>query len=208
MSDLMNDIGHELQRMATRSTAEFVGRSMSNAMVLDTRERVLDFALRHVSLDEGLYCEFGVADGHTIRHIAEFTPSRSMHGFDCFTGLPERWNGLEARHFECEIPSVQENVILHVGLFEDTLPQFVADHPRPIAFLHIDSDLYSSAVTVLQTLKPHIVRGTVIVFDEFFNYPSWEQHEARAWHEFIQHGLKFEYLCYNRIGEQVALQVL
>ena len=48
------------------------------------------------------------------------------------------------------------------------------------SFLHIDSDLYSSARTVLFLLHEQIVSGTIIEFDEYFNYPNWKQHEYKA----------------------------
>ena len=27
--------------------------------------------------------------------------------------------------------------------------------------------------------------GTIILFDEYFNYPNWEQHEFKAFQEFV-----------------------
>jgi hypothetical protein len=52
------------------------------------------------------------------------------------------------------------------------------------------------------------VEGTVIVFDEYFNYPGWENHEFKAFQEFVeQTNLKYEYLAYNRRHEQVAVKI-
>ena len=63
----------------------------------------------------------------------------------------------------------EKNVAYRIGWFNETLPSFLqSEHPRAsIAFMHIDSDLYSSAATVFETLGPKRLRpGAVIVFDE------------------------------------------
>ena len=46
----------------------------------------------------------------------------------------------------------------------------------------MDSDIYSAAIFVLRTLiaDGRIVRGSVIVFDELFNYCGFENHESLA----------------------------
>jgi hypothetical protein len=78
------------------------------------------------------------------------------------------------------LPSVSKNVLLHVGYFEETLPSFNNKFSDDAAFIHIDSDLYSSAHTVLFSLKERIKKGTIIVSDEYFNYPGWQNHEYLA----------------------------
>ena len=42
-----------------------------------------------------------------------------------------------------------------------------------------DLGFYSSTKTILDLLAPSLAIGTVIMFDEYFNYPGWEQHEFR-----------------------------
>ena len=77
-----------------------------------------------------------------------------------------------------------------------------------MAFVHIDADLYSSADFVLRRLESRLRPGTVIVFDEFFNFPGWQAHEYRAWTEFVERtGVKFEYLAYTSNNEQVAVRL-
>jgi hypothetical protein len=69
-------------------------------------------------------------------------------------------------------------VSFQVGWFDDTLPEFrVPDHDQLI--INIDSDLYSSAVTVLQWAEPYFQPGTLIYFDEFAD----RDHEMRAFNE-------------------------
>ena len=205
-NDLQN-IEVELQRQALTSSARLVSDYMRGAAGIVGREAVLDHALSKIKPD-GLICEFGVADGHTVNYIADRVPGHPVHGFDSFKGLPERWrDGFDAGFFACGMPNVRENVVLYQGLFADSLPDFIAKNPEPLAFLHVDCDLYSSTKTVLELMREKIVPGTVIVFDEFFNYPFWQHHEARAWWEFAMNGLEYQYLCYNKFGEQIALQL-
>lgn len=107
-----------------------------------------------------------------------------------------------------KLPRVVQNVRLIKGWFDKTLPEFLTTHPEKVVFLHIDCDLYSSTHTIFTCLAPRIKEGTVIVFDEYFNYPGWREGEFKAFSEFIAHeGLKFEYLNYNRKGEQVSVKI-
>ena len=147
----------------------------------------------------GLLLEFGVFDGASLRFLAERT-ERMIHGFDTFTGLPQH-DGIAVwkRHKELgtfdvkgKLPAVPANVQLHVGLFEDTLPGFLATHNESVAFLHIDCDLYSSTRTIFSALGERIVAGTIILFDEYFNYPGWQFGEYKAFQELIKER-KLEY---------------
>ena len=147
----------------------------------------LRHALGLVTVD-GLVLEFGVATGTTLGVIAGGLPGRTPYGFDVFSGLPEDWRpgfpaGTFAQDKLPEVPGAQ----LVVGLFENTLPGFLGDHPGPVAFLHVDVDLYTSAKTVLDLLAGRLVPGTVIVFDEYWNYSGWKTDgEFRAWNEFVR----------------------
>ena len=75
-------------------------------------------------------------------------------------------------------------------------------------FLHVDCDLYSSAVTVLDEVGPRLRPGSIVLFDEFLNFPEWEQHEARAWWEYAEkQQVGFRYVCYTLNNEQVAVRI-
>lgn len=194
---------------AHADTIAFISAHMPNALGFDTPRQLLEYAIRAVDND-GIVAEFGVNTGGTINHIAKIMPARKIHGFDSFQGLPEAWHGynLDAGHFSRQgrMPRVRENVTLHPGWFNDTLPPFVKSLSQPIALLHVDCDIYSSTRTIFQHLKDHIVPGTVIVFDEFFNYPNWQAHECKAFMEFVaERGLEFDYLAYSY--EQAAVLV-
>ena len=161
-------------------------------------------------LAQGLVLEFGVATGRTLNHFARWLPGKTVYGFDGFQGLPEDWTARMRRGFFARksLPRVRNNCELVVGWFDDTLPSFVAQHPEPVALLHIDCDLYSSTVTVLDCLQHQIRPGTVIVFDEYMNYPGWQQDEFRAWQEFVRrHHIRYEYIGRVSRHQKVAVRV-
>ena len=168
-------------------------------------DHVKQMASRAAELGEGLFLEFGVASGTTIRAIA--TTGRKIIGFDSFAGLPQDWReGAKAGAFAANVPEVPANVRLKIGLIENTLPAFLAENPETIRFLHIDTDLYAPAKFILTACKPRI-RRAIIVFDEFFNYPGWEDHEYKAFTEFIRDNPEFS-VKYLGLGGTVAVSVL
>jgi predicted ester cyclase len=53
-----------------------------------------------------------------------------------------------------------------------------------------------------------IVAGTVLQFDEYFNYPGWREGEWKAFEEFCEaRHAEIEYIGYVADGEQVAVRV-
>ena len=207
----LQDIDDERQRAALRSTAAFVEQHMPRAhsftgpSAYDAKIELLEAAVG-LAPAEGLVLEFGVATGDTLSRIA--AKRSPAHGFDSFEGLPEDWRtGFTKGAFAQAAPTVP-GATLHVGWFEDTLPGFFATHPGPIAFAHIDADLYSSTVTIFREAEDRLVEGSVMLFDEYFNFPGWEQHEHKAFTEFIERtGHDFEYLAYNSLHEQVLVRL-
>ena len=134
----------------------------------------------------GWAVEFGVYSGYSLSLIAAHMP---VIGFDSFKGLPEDWReGFPKGSFAIpeDGPSVQDILLMGpqrmvvAGWFEDTVPTFPFPH---LSLVHVDCDLYSSTVEVLRAVTPHVGPGTIFVFDEFDNYPGWEEHEAKAWSE-------------------------
>lgn len=195
---------------AALRSARYYQENMLKAKNLSDDLAHLSFALDHVCT-EGLYLEFGVASGRTINHIAAARPEHTVYGFDVFSGLPETWRtGYDAGTFaRTALPEVRSNCKLVPGLFDDTLPAFMAEMKRDVAFLHVDCDLYRGTCTILETCRPHLKPGTVICFDEYFNYPGYEQHELRAWHEFCaRYGIRYEYLGFVSSHQQVSVRIL
>lgn len=206
----IQNIRKHLFDVAGKQTAEYVIKNMSTVPYFNNNLELLTYALSKVQID-GLYLEFGVYSGKTINHIAGEINNKSVYGFDSFEGLPEDWrSGFEEGMFKVKkLPEVKTNVSLIKGWFDETLPEFVSTHKDKCAFVHIDCDLYSSTKTVFDNFSEQIVSGTVIVFDEYFNYPNWQEHEYKALKEFIEKkNLKYEYIGYVYTHEQVAVKIL
>jgi Macrocin-O-methyltransferase (TylF) len=202
------DIDLARQQKATSESAEFVDRSMPMTKSYPDKFALLRAAIAQVEI-AGLYCEFGVYRGETINFIASLAQAE-IHGFDSFEGLPEDWRtGHEKGTFALsELPEVRANVRLHRGWFENSIPDFKRAHAGPIAFLHLDADLYSSTRTVLELLGDRIVASTVLQFDEFFNYPGWQEGEYKAFSEFCsKRTVEARYVGYTRFDQQVAVKI-
>lgn len=129
--------------------------------------------------DDGWFLEFGVYEGRTINICAQLKPDVTFYGFDSFKGLPEdwvmsRWKTLSEGYFALSsLPTVEDNVNLIPGFFDQSLPIWVEENLNEssfISWLHVDCDLYSSAKYVLSTLNNYIKPGTVIRFDELVDW--------------------------------------
>lgn len=149
---------------------------------------------------QGYVVECGVGYGWTflmLAYLAQQT-KRKLYGFDSFLGFPEptpedrSWrkvkrgdwsgpterdvgsallaSGILAKGPDCGIYTVP-------GYFVDTLPLW-ADHLTPIAFLHLDVDLYMSYKTCLEYLFPAVGNRGIICLDEYREYsPSHPDEE-------------------------------
>lgn len=147
---------------------------------------------------EGVVCEFGVLKGKTLNLIAKNFPNQKVYGFDSFKGLPEDWHLSDESIFEQgrmkvdNLPEVEPNAELVVGWYDKTISEWCKINRDNIKFIHIDCDLYSSTLTVLEELNDQIVKGTVIQFDDFYNwynlsnYTKWQEGIYKALSEWTQ----------------------
>lgn len=167
----------------------------------------VEFAIQfYVTIDDGNFVELGVAEGGSLRQIVNAacrrqierldasigTPRRrGVYGFDSFYGLPSDWKEDFPKgsfNMDGQKPTVPGATIV-AGMFEDTLPEF-ANHLEAedeiISFLHVDCDLYESALCGLTELNQFIRKGTIIVFDEFYNHGGAEMHEQLALADWVK----------------------
>lgn len=160
--------------------------------------------------DEGVVVECGVFHGRSLRLLSTWI-DRECHGFDSFQGLPEAWSAQEsagAYSTNNQMPTVDDNTMLHQGWFDETLPHFADELNRPIALLHIDCDLYSSTKTVLEYLVPKMSSGGIIVFDDYLGYPGWREHEYKALHEYLEtNPQKLEIESAVLLGRSVSMRI-
>src|SRR5271165_4279328 len=166
----VQDLNSELQLRARNESADYVKACMGEAMMFRNRLEMLAAALAETTID-GLFLEFGVWKGDSLNFIARQLQARSrrIDGFDSFEGLPEEWSGTFERSGKFshggKLPKTPPNARLHPGWFSETLPRFLSENPLPVAFLHIDCDIYSSTKTVLDALAKRLHSGSVVVFD-------------------------------------------
>jgi hypothetical protein len=163
--------------------------------VVGTRVKWQKEVIKNVKID-GHWLEFGVRDGDTMAWLLEEKPGQNIHGFDSWEGLPEEWKtggkDYPAGAMAVPMPVFPDNVKLHKGWFDKTLAPWLSDNQGQVAYLHVDSDLYSSAIYVLDTLNDRLVPGTIIVFDELANFRlsgklnNWPIHEWRAMFEWME----------------------
>lgn len=145
---------------------------------------------------EGDVVECGLGEGNTFAMLAYLVGSESgrqaprvLWGFDSFEGWPEptahdqsprspqrgEWKvdramieeRLEQSRIREEFPNLDITVVW--GFLEQTLPNFP---DRPIALLHLDVDLYPGYHAGLTWLFPKVVRGGVVLLDEYKEYPN------------------------------------
>jgi hypothetical protein len=166
--------------------------------------------LAEISLSGDL-AQFGVYRGRTARLISRrMKGQRKLHLFDSFEGLPEDWtDNKKAGHFKLaheDIPVFDSaNVVIHKGWFKETVPRWAAGMREPLAFVHIDADLYTSTVDVLFGSNRLIVPGTVILFDEYVLGRSDDEHRA-LFDWAAKYDRKFDYL-WRTSGAQVCIRV-
>lgn len=200
-------------------------RHTSQPELMDTGHSYWDylrFCISQVSVN-GLWLEFGVGKGTTIDFIAESSAGMLVIGFDSFEGLPEDWKMSDTLsylkgHYSLSgtIPPLKsKNVRLVRGYFHETLPDFMERNPQPCALVHIDCDLYSSTIYVLEMLHKYnkLVKGTVIMFDELYNYQYFEEYEFRAFREFFsKHRIPYSWIAHTSSpvvwnGNQAAIVI-
>jgi|TARA_B100000315_G_scaffold245396_1_gene271212 hypothetical protein len=151
--------------------------------------------------------ECGVFKGASLIRLASFrdllesTYSRKIIGFDTFEKLPSTnyYDDIQVLNkFIDEAGdkciSIEEltrtlhrkglkNIELIKGDINITIPEYVKKCPSlKIALLHIDTDVYEPAVTILEYLYEKIVREGIIMFDDYGTFPG----ETKAVDEFFK----------------------
>lgn len=207
-------IQKKMWEIANEETAEYVIQNMLMVEYYKNRDQYLEMLAQSCMKGNGLKLEFGVASGASIWKLAKGTKDK-FYGFDSFEGLQEKFKvGMEIGYFKQKrLPSVPENVELVKGYYADTLSDFLVREDvrdKMIEFMHIDCDLYSSTKQVFQYMGKKIDKGTIIAFDEYFNYPGWKNGgEFKAFQEWVsENHVTYEYIAYVDNSAQVAIRIL
>ncbi|RMF96763.1 MAG: hypothetical protein D6734_03280 [Candidatus Schekmanbacteria bacterium] len=139
--------------------------------------------------------------------------------FDSFEGLPtpKGIDKLSADFKEGKYSNTKENFLKNIkasgvpldkvkvveGWFEDTLTDETREKEniKSASIVHIDSDLYESAVLVLKFIKPLLRDGTIIIFDDWFTFrgnPALG--EQRAFFEWLKENQDWTATQYQKEG--------
>lgn len=206
-------ISHSLALAAHKESIYYIKNNidMSSVILFSNKLQHLLYCAKHAPVN-GIFIECGVFKGTTINYLAENFPDREIHGFDSFEGLPVGWAGTSFKKGtfdrQGEMPEVKDNVTLHKGFFNPVLKDFLAGINNKISFLHIDCDIYSSTVDIFNSVEKSLQVGTIMVFDEMFNYPNWQYHEFKAFNEFINRtGYKYRFIAINS-HQQCGIEIL
>ncbi len=198
---------------AAITSSDFESEHLRNARIFKSRRDLFAACLEESArVAGGMNMEFGVYKGDSLNTLAKLAPDKIFWGFDSFEGLPEQWT-IESKkgafNVGGKLPQVRKNVRLVKGFYSETLTKFSAEHANDaVAFMHVDCDLYSSTKEILEALGDRFRPGTMIVFDEYYNYPDWLWHEHKAWLEYVEaRRIKFTYFGFIRIGSQVAVRI-
>ena len=209
-------IFHLINQQAAQDSAQYALNNFSKAMQFNTRTELWSYCLNRIpqikTAEGGIIAEFGVWKGESINFFARNCPKAKVFGFDSFEGLEEDWYGSRGLKgtfsTNGQLPKCETNVILVKGWFEDTLPKFCRDlQQEKIQLLHMDADTYKPTAYVLSSLKKNLGKGTIVIFDEYFGYSSFREHEFKAWQEFVNsEGIKYQYIGYTE--KVVAIEIL
>lgn len=172
-----------------------------------TRKQVIDTVVECAAAVEGDILEFGVYKGESLRWFADRFPERRVYGFDSFEGLPKDWGISPQGKFKTALPNIDKaNVTLVKGYFEESLPRFLKEWSGRLSIVHVDCVLYESTLACLEPLIPYVQVGTIVVFDEYYNYTNFAHHEWLAWREVrAKHGLQASCVAYD--GRRAAFRI-
>jgi len=200
-----------LEKRALESSAIYIEKNGSRAVIFKSRTQLWSFALNQITLN-GICAEFGVSWGKSITYFASRLPAgQKIFGFDSFYGLKEDFSGTQftkgAFTTNGVLPKVPKNVVLIKGWFNETLPGFLTDNLENFSFIHLDADTYESTKEVLDFIKDRITTGTIIVFDEYIGVPNWYNNEHKAWSELVRvKKLEYEYIAFS--SQSIVLRII
>jgi O-methyltransferase len=179
-----------------------------------------------------VYFEFGCHSGRTFSaavNAARFLnmENAEFYAFDSFQGLPstdstndgifQSGTFCTARAEFISIVDRQSGLRLddtHVieGFYCDSLTNELQARMPKAGVVHIDVDLYSSTVEVLRFVKPLLMVGTVLIFDDWYCFPpGTNKGEMRALSEFCEANPSFklqEWKVYSTFGKSFFVTAL
>ncbi len=155
----------------------------------------------------GSIVECGIFKGTSLVKFATFRDlfgnsySKKIIGFDTFSKFPEtefeqdkfpRNKFVENAGEESisrqqlldilDKKRLEKNVELIEGDILKTVPTYLEQHPElTISLLNLDTDIYEPAVVILEKLYPRIVKGGILILDDYGVFPG----ETKAVNEYF-----------------------
>mgnify|MGYP001177361975 CR=1 FL=1 len=174
----------------------------------EIRKYAIQSSLLNDKNQEYYYLEFGVWQGKSSNFFSKFI--NKLYCFDSFEGLKEDWIGTSYSkgffNLDKKIPNLNSNVQPIVGWVEDTLEDFLKKHNPKINFIHLDMDNYIPTKFTLEKIKPYLVKNSILIFDQLYNYQGWKNGEFKALKEVFKED-DFEYKAFNLYGKQCVIQI-
>ena len=174
------------------------------------REHAINLAKDNDKDSDNFYLEFGVFSGTSINFFSK-NIDKNIYGFDSFEGLKEDWLGTSVTKgtfdLKKKIPKLNSNVIPISGWVQDTLPKFLDEKKPKINFVHMDIDTYESSKFVLEKIKPFLIKGSIILFDELYNFEGWDVGEYKALTEVFDQK-DYSFVSFSKDTSQAAIKIL
>ena len=177
------------------------------------KEYAIQKAVENDKNSDMFYLEFGVGRGTTTNFFSKFLKGNKLYGFDSFVGLKEDWLGhvnypAGSLSQKGIIPKLNKNIVPIKGWIQDTLPNFIKEKKPKVNFMHIDCDTYETTKFILESTKPYINKGCIILFDELYNFPGWSVGEYKALVEiFKEDEDEYEYLGFSYNKGNVTIRI-
>jgi hypothetical protein len=174
----------------------------------DVREYAIKTSLLNDKDKEYYYLEFGVYQGATANYFSKYV--NKLYAFDSFEGIEEDWMGTSlmkgSMDLNKKVPKLNSNIEPVVGWVEDTLEDFLKKHNPKINFVHLDINLYKPTKFVLEKIKPYLVKNSIIIFDQLYNYIGWEHGEYKSLIEVFKEN-EYEYKAFQINSRKSVIQI-
>jgi len=185
---------------------------LKKSLLFDSVEEIREYAIKTSLLNdkknEFYYLEFGVWVGISTNFFSRYV--KKLYAFDSFEGLNEDWAGTNRAigdfNLNKKVPKLNKNIEPVVGKVEDTLENYLKLHNPKINFIHFDMDTYNPTKFTLEKIKPYLVEGAIIIFDELYNFIGWENGEYKALNEVFKDD-EFEYKAFLVNGPQCVIKI-
>jgi len=180
----------------------------------------------------GTILEFGVAAGNSYIQLADIIRNHKwpckLIGFDSWQGLPKETEGIfKHPNWSVGQHSFPRNIVewklrkLGVALpderfqfvdgwFSDTLTDELQQTIENLIFVNIDVDLHSSAIIVLDFIKPLLQEGTIIYFDDWYGLSREICGERLAFQQWTERNteINYDFIYINKNKTCAAIEIL